>query len=200
MTLGRLLSTTAGLLAVTSYACGGGEPRPAPDAAAEADPDVAAQPDSQPAAEPGQAAITVADIDRWNKGMAGELEAVHGATARLKQAKTSDDTVNAMMAMQDMATVEVGAKAAGVDHDRYQLIRTNLSSAASYLAPHIGGLDRSTLTPAQRTEMQQSNAAQLEQMKDVVPPDVVAALTPRAAELRTKDVELTVARIKGSGM
>jgi hypothetical protein len=29
---------------------------------------------------------------------------------------------------------------------------------------------------------------------------VVAALTPRAAELRTKDVELTMARVKGSGM
>ena len=198
MTLERLLHTTAGLLAITLYACGGGESKPAP--AADAAPDVAAEPASQPAADPGQSPLTVADIDRWDQGMAGELEAVHGAIARLKQAKTSEDTVNAMMALQDMATVEAGAKAAGVDQDRYQLIRTNLSSAASYLAPHIGGLDPAKLSAEQRAEMKQSNAAQLEQMKDVVPPDVVAALTPRAAELRTKDVELTMARVKGSGM
>jgi hypothetical protein len=199
MTLERLLHTTAGLLAITLYACGGGESKPAADPAANAA-DVAAEPASQPAADPGQSPLTVADIDRWDKGMAGELEAVHGAIARLKQAKTSDDTVNAMMALQDMATVEAGAKAAGVDQDRYQLIRTNLSSAASYLAPHIGGLDPSKLSAEQRAEMKRSDAAQLEQMKDVVPPDVVAALTPRAAELRTKDVELTLARVKGSGM
>jgi hypothetical protein len=37
-------------------------------------------------------------------------------------------------------------------------------------------------------------------MKDMVPPDVVSALTPRAAELRTKDLELTVARMKGAGL
>jgi hypothetical protein len=37
-------------------------------------------------------------------------------------------------------------------------------------------------------------------MKDVVPPDVVSALKPRAAELRTKDLELTAARMKAAGM
>jgi hypothetical protein len=33
----------------------------------------------------------VADIDRWDNGIAGELEAVHSAAAKLKQAKAGDD-------------------------------------------------------------------------------------------------------------
>jgi hypothetical protein len=48
--------------------------------------------------------------------------------------------------------------------------------------------------------MRKGNEAQLEQMKDRVPPDVVKALAPRAAELRKKDLELVAARLKGAGV
>ena len=44
--------------------------------------------------------------------MDGELQAVREAGAKLKSARTSDDTLNAMMGVQEMATVEAGAKAA----------------------------------------------------------------------------------------
>ncbi|HET9726290.1 MAG TPA: hypothetical protein VFP28_05195 [Gemmatimonadales bacterium] len=199
MTLERLLHAAAALLAVSLSACGGSESKPSPDVPQDAAADTAAAPDPAPAV-PGQVPLTVADIDRWDRGMGGELEAIHGAAARLRAAKTGDDSVTAMMGVQDMATVEAGAKAAGVDQDRYQLIRTNLSAAASYLAPHIGGVDTTALSAEQRAEMARNNMAQLEQMKDVVPPDVVAALTPRAAELRTRDLELAVARLKAAGM
>jgi hypothetical protein len=206
MTLERLLHTTAGLLCITLYACGG-DAKPKADAAADSAADSAASQNAgadttntpAPAADPGQTPLTPADIDRWEKGMTGELAAVQEAAARVKQAKSGEDTVNAMMGLQDMATVEAGAKAAGVNPERYNLIRSNLSTAASYLAPSIGGVDTTMLSPARRAEMQQNNAAQLEQMKDVVPADVVAALKPRAAELRKKDLELVAARLKGVG-
>ena len=209
MMLERLLPmATAGLLAATLYACGTHDSKPKPDAPADADADTvagttadtAAAPASTPAADPGQAPLTVADIDRWDKGMAGELEAVHAAAAKLKDAKTGDDTLTAMMGVQDMATSEAGAKAAGVDEERYKLIRSNLSAAASYLAPTIGGVDTTMLSADQRAEMKRTNQAQLDQMKDLVPTDVVAALTPKAAELRKKDLELVGARLKGTGM
>jgi len=64
----------------------------------------------------------------------------------------------------------------------------------------LGGLDTTGLSPNQRAELRRGNAAQLEQMKDRIPPDVVSALMPRAAQLRKQDLELTVARLKGSGM
>jgi hypothetical protein len=205
MTLERLLHTTAGLLALTLYACGGQDSKPTPDAAdgavdstseQNAAVDTMMAPSSAPA---GQAALTVADIDRWEKGMAGELEAVRAAAAKVKEAKNANDTLTAMMGVQDMATAAAGAKAAGVNEERYKLIRSDLSAAASYLTPTLGGIDTTMLSPEQRAELKRNNEAQLEQMKDRVPADVVAALRPRAAELRKKDLELVGERLKGAG-
>jgi hypothetical protein len=62
--------------------------------------------------------LTAADIERWTKGMDGELQAVREASAKLKTARTSEDTLNAMMGVQEMTTVDAGAKAAGVDSGR----------------------------------------------------------------------------------
>jgi hypothetical protein len=190
----------AGLVIVSIYACGSHDARPDAGAQAAGSEDTAAAEAPSPADAAGPKPLTVADIDRWDKGMAAELEAVHAADAKRKAAKTADDTVAAMMALQDMATLEAGAKAAGVDGDRYNLIRSTFSEAASYLAPSVGGIDTTGLSPAQRAEIRSGNAAQLEQMKDRVPADVLSALAPRAAELRKKDLELVAARIKGAGM
>jgi hypothetical protein len=208
MKLERLFpSLAAGLLVVGLYGCGTGDSKPDADPrgveSEDATPPEDASAEAAPAAAPADAGpkpLTVADIDRWDKGMAAELEAVRAAAASLRQAKSVEDTTNAMTEMQDMGTLEAGAQAAGVDRERYNLIRSTLSAAASYLAPSVGGLDTTTLSPDQRAEMRRGNAAQLEQMKDQVPPDVVSALTPRAAELRKKDLELVVTRLKGAGM
>ncbi len=82
----------------------------------------------------------------------------------------------------------------------WKLPTGDLSAAAGYLAPQVGGLDTTMLSAAQREEMRQGNQAQLKQMEDRVPPAVVEALRPRAAELRTQDLELVATRLKGSGM
>lgn len=55
------------------------------------------------------------------------------------------------------------------------------------------------MSPAQRTEMRQMNEAQLKPMEASVPADVVAALRPRAAELRNQDLGLMAERLKGAG-
>ena len=125
---------------------------------------------------------------------------MHEAAAKLKSAKTGEDTLSAMMAVQDMSTAAAGAKASGVDEERYKLIRSDLSAAAGYLAPQVGGLDTTMLSAEQREEMRQGNEAQLKQMEDRVPPAVVEALRPRAADLRKQDLELVAARLKGAGM
>jgi hypothetical protein len=208
MDLDRLLRVIpAGLLVANLYGCGTRDAKPEADhqvaEAEDAAPAEDASADAAPAAAPadgGQQPLTVADIDRWDKGMAAELEAVHAAATKLKEAKTADDTLTAMTATQDMSTLEAGAQAAGVDRERYNLIRSTFSSAAGYLAPSVGGLDTTTLSSDQRAEIRRGNAEQLEQLKDVVPPDVVSALTPRAAQLRTKELELVAARLKAAGM
>lgn len=203
----RLLpAAAAALLAASLYACGSRDSKPDPDTsnadttAGTGAADTTAAPTSAPAADPGQTPLTVADIDRWEKGMAAELDAVHAAGGRLKEAKNGNDTLTAMMGVQEMATTEAGAKGAGVDPERYKLIRSELSAATGYLAPTIGGVDTTMLSAEQRAEMRNMNQAQLEQMKGTVPPDVVAALTPRAAALRTRSLELVGARLKEGGM
>ena len=144
--------------------------------------------------------MSVADIDSWQKGMTAELQAVRAAGAKMKEATTSDDTLSAMMAVQEQATQEAGAKAAGIDLERYKFIRSELSAATSYLTPQLGGIDTTMLSPAQRDELRQGNEAQLKQMEDRVPPAVVEALQPRAEQLRKQDLELVAERLKSAGM
>ena len=64
-------------------------PRPKKPPESEATPaaDAAGTP-APVAAEPSSAPVEVADIDRWEKGMAGELEAVQQAAAKLKTARS----------------------------------------------------------------------------------------------------------------
>jgi hypothetical protein len=186
-------------LALTLTACGGDSD--SDDAAPPEDADTEAPAASEAAPSTGtMTPVTVADIDSWKKGMAAELEAVRAAGTKLKEARTGDDTLAAMMGVQEMATWETGAKAAGLDVERYKFISSELSAAASYLTPDLGGIDTTMLSPAQRDELRAGNAAQLKQMEERVPPDVVEALKPRAAELRKQSLELAGERLKAAGV
>lgn len=193
------------VLALTLTACGGGD-TDTEDAAPPAEAaDAEAASEASPATEAGPAAaatapVTVGEIDSWQKGMGAELEAVRAAGAKLKDAKTADDTLSAMMGMQEMATQEAGAKAAGLDLERYKYINSELSAAVSYLTPALGGIDTTMLSPAQRDELRESNAAQLKQMEERVPTDVIEALRPRADELRKQSLELVAERLKSAGV
>jgi hypothetical protein len=152
------------------------------------------------ATNPITAPLTVDDIGRWEKGMAGELKAVQEAGARMKTARTNEDSLNAMMGVQEMNTLGAGAQAAGLEQERYKFVRSNLSSVVGYMTPWLGGIDTTMLSPAQREEMRTNNEAQIQRMQAEVPPEVVEAMRPRAAELRTKSMELVGARLKGAGM
>ncbi len=132
--------------------------------------------------------------------MAAELVAVREAGTKLKEARTGEDTLSAMMGVQEMTTTQAGAAAAGVDLERYKSIRSDLSAVAAALTPHLGGIDTTLLSPAQREEMRQMNAAQLKQLEGRVPAEVVEALKPKAEALRKQEIELAGARLKGAGM
>ena len=201
-------AASAGLLAVgLLFGCGRKDAQPDVSAdtasgeeSAAQDTSSSAAPAAQPTGNPTSAPLTPADIERWTKGIDGELQAVREAGAKLKSARTSDDTLNAMMGVQEMATVDAGAKAAGVDPERYKFIRSNLSAVVGYLTPSLGGIDTTSLPQAQRDELRKGNEAQIQRMQQEVPADVVDAVKPRAAELRKKDMELVAARLKGAGM
>ena len=168
---------------------------------ASADSGPAATNQGQPAAEnPVSVPLTPDDVGRWDKGMAGELKAIQEAAAKIKTARSGEDTLSAMMGVQEMATIGAGAQAAGLEQERYKFVRSNLSAVVAYLTPSQGGIDTTLLSQAQRDELRQMNEARIQQMQEDVPPAVVEALKPRAVELRKKDLELVGARLKGAGM
>ncbi len=104
------------------------------------------------------------------------------------------------MGVQEMTTTPVGARAAGLDPERYNMVRSNLGAAVGYLTPHLGGVDTTLLSAAQREEMRRMNAAQLKQLESTVPAEVIEALKPKAEALRKQELELAGARLKGAGM
>jgi hypothetical protein len=171
------------------------------DVAESARSDTAGSPStSSSPANPSSAPLTAADVQRWERGMEGELKAVQEASIKMKSARTGEDSLNAMMGVQEMSTAPAGAKAAGVDEERYKFIRSNLSAVVSYLTPpELEGMDTTKMPQSLRDEFRTGREAQLQRMATDVPADVIEALRPRAAELRKKDMELAGARLKGAG-
>jgi len=189
--------------ALVMLGCGGKDDTKAADAQENVATDSAPVSGDQAQASTGNptvAPLTTADIDRWDKGMAGELKAIQEAGEKIKNARSGEDTLSAMMGVQETATMDAGAQAAGLELQRYKFVRSNLSAVVQYLTPSQGGIDTTLLSQAQRDEMRQMNDAQIQRMQGEVPAEVVEALKPRAVELRKKDLELVGARLKGAGM
>ena len=198
----RLLPNPVALALVILVVSCGGDANTEEEAAVD-DATESATGEAAPAAttdtEPATAPIKVEDIDRWQRGLAGELEAVQEAGRRFREAKTGTDSANAAGGALDMATVGAGARAAGLSEDRYQFVRTTLSTAVGYLSPIEQEMDVSQMPATMVEEMKKSRETSLAQMSTEVPNEVVEALRPRAAELRKQDLGLTVERLKAVG-
>jgi predicted small lipoprotein YifL len=193
------LRLLAFLLFTLFTACGGDAPKDEPPAEVAADASQADAPDA-PGQSANSAPLSADDIERWEKGMDAELAAVREAGAKLESAKTGEDTLSALMGVQEMTTTPVGAQAAAMDQERYQTVRSNLAAAVAYLTPYLGGIDTTMLSVAQREEMRVMNAAQLKQLEGTVPAELIEVLKPKAEALRKKEIELAGARLKGAGM
>lgn len=206
-------ATLAAALSVL-VACGGRKDA-APDAdsataaqeaadstAAEAAAATSASPATAQQAGPSSSApLAAADVDRWKRGMDAELVAVREAGQKLKSAKTPNDTASFMMQANDMGTRDAGAKAAGVDPERYQFIRTTLESAVAQLTPLEQEWPNLKEMPASMVEeLKKGRETALARMSADVPPAVIEVLRPRAAELRKQSLTLAGERMKAAGM
>jgi hypothetical protein len=132
--------------------------------------------------------------------MEAELQAVHDAATKLREAKSGADTATAMMAATDMGTRAAGAKAAGVDEERYQRIRTTFSGIVGQMSPIEQEMNVSQMPAAAVAELKKSREAGVAQATAGLAPEVVEALRTRAADLRKRDLALTAERLKAAGM
>jgi hypothetical protein len=131
--------------------------------------------------------------------MTAELQAVQDAAKQLHDAKSGNDTVTAMFATNETSTLPAGAKAAGVDEERYRFIRSTLSTVAGEMSPVENEMNTKDMPAQMVAALQQGRDQALARSTATMAPDVVAALKPRAAALRKQDLELTAARLKAAG-
>ena len=182
--------------AATADAADAGEGGEGGEDAAEA----AAAPATSTAEMTAEASMTVADIDRWQKGMVAELAAVRDAGKQLKAARTGTDSISAIMAANETSTRGPGARAAGVDENRYGLIASTLSSIVRYMVPVEVEMDVKQMPAEMKTAMNQDREQTFARLSPNFPPAVIDALRPRAADLRKQELALTGERLKAAGM
>ncbi|MEX2152837.1 MAG: hypothetical protein WD825_05810 [Gemmatimonadaceae bacterium] len=188
-------------LALQPAACGGGENAEVTSGDTAAGADSAAVVTPAPATElSAEASMTVEDIDRWQRGMAAELTAVREAGAKFKAARSSTDSLSAMMAANETSTRAAGARAAGVEENRYGLIGSTLSSIVRYMTPLEAELDVRQMPADMLASMKRDREQTVARLSTAFPPAVIEALRPRAAELRKQQLALTGERLKAAGM
>jgi hypothetical protein len=206
MRVPRFAALTLAIAAVTTLAaCGKKDADDAADTTAQEDTAAAAAAETasaqqqQAAAQPQNAAtapLSVADIDRWKKGMDAELKAVKDASAKVRSARTGTDTLQAMSDAMETSTREVGAKAAGVDPERYGFIRSTFEATVGQLTPpEQEGMDTASFTKEMRDQFRQGREAALQRVAPSLEAGVIDALKPRAVELRKQSMTLAFSRV-----
>lgn len=192
------------ILALTVTACGGDSGDDDANGESAETEGIAAEqpaPASTPAPEvSAEASMTVEDIDRWQRGMQAEREAVEQAAAQLRTARSDNDSLSAMMAANETSTRAAGAKGAGVDEQRYGRVRSTLSSIVRYMAPLETEMNVSQMPAEMRTAMQANRDSTFARMSPAFSPAVIEALRPRAEALRRQELELVGARLKAAGL
>ncbi|HEX2190008.1 MAG TPA: hypothetical protein VHG51_13970 [Longimicrobiaceae bacterium] len=184
--------------------CGGESPDTSAEDSASAEEavvvDAASQEAAPPAsADPSSAPLAAADIDRWQRGMEAEIQAIREA-GTLASARTGEDSLKVLSAATESSTLAAGARAAGVDQERYRFIKGRLSSLAEALTPVEEVADVSQTPPELLQSMKEGREQALARLSAEVPAEVVEALRPRATELRRLDVSLTGERLRAAGM
>lgn len=210
----RLLLVTALLAAA---ACGGKDGAAAAGDGAEASSEAAAASaagattTAAGAADPSAAAeapLVVSDVDAYRRGALAEIEVLEKAVAKLREARSATDTMNAVLGASQ-STDEDGAGGAGVPVSRYRTIKSRIDAALSArqmgespMLKEMRNADTTDLTPEQRAQYRE-NLAQMEAAwgnpyKDFTP-EVAEALKAQATQLDSLRAQQLRLRFQAAG-
>lgn len=145
----------AAALLIVATACGGGDPElVTSDTAAQvaADPVNTAQNSAQPLT------LSAADLDGFEKGIARETQLVREAADRASKATTPEARGEAIQAGFETNTIPAAAPATGLSRERYQIVRSTLSTILTTLdfQEKIDGpqsIDPTTADPAMKARL-----------------------------------------------
>jgi len=192
----------ATLAALALAACNGKQDHAAADSVASHGDTTVSSPTPTTTSSAGTTAPALGpdDIDRWQRGMDAELKAVQNAATQLKTAKNSTDSLNALFGANESSTRTVGAQAAGVDEQRYQLISNTLASLAADMSPVEQEMDVTKMPASAIESMKHAREQSLASVSATLSPALVEAMRPRAAALRKQALALAGERLKAAGM
>jgi hypothetical protein len=113
----RTCITAALVVVLLGSACGGSSPNEASSRA------------SAPVGENDsrQVAFTEADLDRFERGLRKEIEAVKAAGEKAASAATAQERGEAIQAQWETATIPLGAEASSLSESRYRQIRNGVN-------------------------------------------------------------------------
>jgi hypothetical protein len=212
----------AALLALATVAgCGRGAAAAA-DAAASADsaaPAASPATDGAPAAsgaavtaadaQPGPSTVRPEEVEKLRTGMQAEVAFHDSALARIKQAKTGNDSMAVLTELISGKSDEKGAAAAGLPLERYKTLRIVVTQALgarqmgqSPMMRDMAKTDTSEMSAEQRAQfrenMRQMQAAWGDPFKDF-PAETRAKLESEGAHIDTLQARLIQAQMTAAG-
>lgn len=129
----KSLHATLFVLAISAAGCSPGDNSTA-DSAAVASADVTPSEDAASAAQPsGPIALSAADIEGFEKGIARETQLVREAQQRSSTATTPEARGEAMQATFETSTIPAAAPVTGLSPERYKLVRETISTIMTTL-------------------------------------------------------------------
>jgi hypothetical protein len=196
------------LALVIALAACGGDSDTRNELAADPATDAAPAPGAADAGSVRDGALTVNDLDAYERGVEAEIAAVGEAERRRAAATSPSDTLEALADATELRTIEVGARAAGMPVDRYRevrqrvegVLRANATPAASQM---MGDVDTTNAPPEVRArvrenirEQEAATARARETAFAGLDPQVAAALRSRVDRLDSLRMRLVAERIR----
>jgi hypothetical protein len=154
------------------------------------------------------AALTVDDLDAFERGVEAEIAAVGEAERRRDTAANASDSLAALTDATELRTIEAGARAAGMPLDRYRELRRQVegvlrANAAPSASQVMGGVDTANAPPDIRArvrenirEQEAATARAREAAFADLAPQVAGALKSRANRLDSLRIRLIAERIR----
>lgn len=172
----RARTTLVMLTAFALAGCGG-------EGASDTSAATSAEAPQQGAAQPEAGAVEIgpAELEAYERGITGEIEAVRAAQQAYDTASTPGSRGALQQAQWETATIAQGARAAGLDESRYAAIRRTVHETLRTLdfqgkIPGPLSIDTTRADEATRARLRQDAYASL-------PPATAAAMRAREARL-----------------
>ena len=128
-----------------------------------------------------QVAFTEADLDKFERGLRKEIDAVKAAQHRAASARTAHERGEAIQAQWETATIRLGAEASGLSEPRYRDVRDKVNRVFTTL-DFQGKIDGPLSIDLERADPQTKARVSGDAFAEL-PPETATALRARMRRL-----------------